>query len=79
MPTWTTDGGIVFASNRTGRGRAQLFLIDEGAEPVQFTQDPGRATEPAWSRDGRLAFTSNRDGNNEVYVLTGGRSPGGRR
>ena len=70
--SWSPDGRqIVFASNRTGSGRAQLYMMNrDGSGTERLTNDPGRSTEPAWSPDGeKLMFTSNRQGNNEIYRL----------
>ena len=71
-PTWSRDGRkLFFASNRTGKGQAELFRMNrDGTGLRQVTADPGRATEPAPSPDGNwFLFTSNRDGDNEVYLL----------
>jgi TolB protein len=71
VPTWSPEGSrIVFASNRTEAGRAQLFVMDAGGYSVgQVTGGPGRATEPSWSPDGgSIAFTSDGDRNDEIYV-----------
>ncbi len=72
VPDWKSRSGeMVFASNRLGPGRGQIFWLEhESKTPYPLTRDPARATEPSLSPDGNtLAFTSNRDGNNEIYRL----------
>lgn len=71
----TTNGKIVFQSDRDGRldlyimnsdNSIQKKLIDDSSSVL----GPYTNSDPVPSPDGRsIAFQSNRDGNNEIYVI----------
>jgi TolB protein len=73
-PVWSPDGKkILFYSNRLGRGRDQIFVVDaDGSNEKQLTNDTFNNSFPSWSSDGRrILFTSNREGkgNEGIYVM----------
>ena len=78
-PAWSPDGQlIVFASDRTGTGAQQLFVMHrDGTAERKLTDYPvtyHNEMRPAWSPDGStIAFvTDNRHapvGNTEIYLV----------
>jgi Tol biopolymer transport system component len=71
-PTPTPQRGrIAFHSERTGD--LEIWTMnDDGSNPVQLTNSPGRDFEPAWSPDGRrIVFASGRDDpeNSQLYIM----------
>lgn len=70
------DAVISFSSLRDGNW--EIYLVDEdGQNPRNLTNDPGKDIRPMTSRDGnRITFTSDRDGANDVWtMLNDGSSP----
>lgn len=73
-PSWTPDGGLVFAARE--RGQWDLFLLraaDAEARPEPLTDTPADDLQPSVSPDGRLvAFVSTReaaDGARDLWLL----------
>jgi WD40-like Beta Propeller Repeat len=65
----TSDGKIVFQSDRDGNNEIYLMNAD-GSNQTRLTNNPAADTQPALSPDGaRIAFASTRDGNSEIYVM----------
>jgi Tol biopolymer transport system component len=55
MPSWTPDGRIAFASNRSGK--SQIWIMDaDGKQPQKLTDHPEGAENPRVSAGGRIAY-----------------------
>jgi TolB protein len=70
-PTWSPDGShLLFVSNRTGNDEVWSVGAEEGATPVQLTDDGAADWVPVYSPDGsRIAFVSDRTGEPEVWTM----------
>jgi serine/threonine protein kinase len=62
--------GIVFASNRRGRGY-EIFRADlDGTDVQQLTKSTGHDLTPRWSPDGRrIGFLTDRDGPVRIAIM----------
>lgn len=70
-PSWSSDGRIAFASNKTGR--FEIYTIDPDETNLQPITTNG-GDWPSWSPDSsRIAFQSTRSGNSEIYVIPASR------
>jgi len=70
-PDISPDGQeIVFSSNQTASGMANIFLRDRNGVVRNLTNDAATDEWPRWSPDGKqIVFGSNRDGVFEIYVM----------
>ena len=58
----------LFSSDRTGN--TDIWLLDDGEQPAQLTDQIGQDLQPVWSHDDSLiAFFSNTRGNDDIYVM----------
>lgn len=73
-PAWSTDGRLVFVSERAGS--PDLWIREPDGTERRLTSVPGREDNPAWSPDGRWVAYQSRDGDEQhIYVI---RPDGGR-
>jgi TolB protein len=70
-PAGEPAGRIVFVSNRTADGNADIFSADLGGEQMlDLTNDPAPDRSPSWSPDGsQIVFASRRDSNWDLYLM----------
>lgn len=53
-PAWSSDGNLVFASNRSGN--QEIYLWQPEGDPINLTNRPSIETTPVFSRDGQKIF-----------------------
>jgi TolB protein len=70
-PTAEPPGRVVFVSNRTADGNADIFSADIAGESIaDLTNDPAPDRSPAWSPDGtQIVFASRRADNWDLYQM----------
>jgi TolB protein len=75
-PTWSPQGWIAFASDRSGNWQIYAMNAD-GTGVVKLTDDPGADDQaPAWSPDGAsIAFHSTREGGGLYLMNADGSEP----
>ena len=73
-PSWSSDGQIVFSSNRNSGGGFDVYLLTLNPWKItRLTTNSANDVDPALSPDGsKVAYVSYRDsdGDAEIYVLT---------
>lgn len=66
---WTPDGRTLVFVERKSNGERDIWVAEQGSDPVPFLLTPSDEWSPALSPDGQwLAYVSDESGRAEVYV-----------